>query len=197
MNFSEAFLISLIAGSKKNGNFDDFLLRNIQMVSCGTIYTISTTAKIERILWSDWNKGIYQNQVSPDLRLHNSGRSNEFEIVFDKIKKNKLPECFSNWYLGNVHCDNRNGWVSLLNFELILRFKCQFLFTLRPIIETHSDQRWNRVLVSVIQVWILKSENNYGHKIYYHLWYYDDIRLSSLEWLYMVLYLGNNRFWKW
>ena len=165
MNFSEAFLISLIAGSKKNGNFDDFLLRNIQMVSCGTIYTISTTAKIERILWSDWNKGIYQNQVSPDLRLHNSGRSNEFEIVFDKIKKNKLPECFSNWYLGNVHCDNRNGWVSLLNFELILRFKCQFLFTLRPIIETHSDQRWNRVLVSVIQVWILKSENNYGHKI--------------------------------
>ena len=130
----------------------DNLLRNIQMVSCGTIYTISTTAKIERILWSDWNKEIYQNQVSPDLRLHNSGRSNEFEIVFDKIKKNKLPECFSNWYLGNVHCDNRNGWVSLLNFELILRFKCQFLFTLRPIIETHSDQRWNRVLVSVIQV---------------------------------------------
>lgn len=72
MNFSEAFFISLIAGSKKNGNFDDCLLHNIQMVSCGTIYTISTTAKIKRILWSDWNKEIYQNQVSLDLRLHNS-----------------------------------------------------------------------------------------------------------------------------
>ena len=59
--------------------------------------------------------------------------TNEFEIVFDKIKKNKLPECFSNWYLGNVHCDNRNGWVSLSNFELFLRFEYQFLFTLRPL----------------------------------------------------------------
>ena len=30
MHISEAFLISLIAGSKKNGNFYDFLFRNIQ-----------------------------------------------------------------------------------------------------------------------------------------------------------------------
>ena len=45
MNFSEAFLISLIAGSKKNGNFYDCLFRNIKMVSRGTIYTIPTTSK--------------------------------------------------------------------------------------------------------------------------------------------------------
>ena len=167
MNFSEAFLISLIAGSKKIAiltiayfvTFRWFLVaRFIRFQRLPRLSEFFDRTETRKSIKTKYHR-------TSDCTIRMAVYTNEFKIVFDKIKKNKLPECFSNWYLGNVHCDNRNGWVSLLNFELILRFKCQFLFTLRPIIETHSDQRWNRVLVSVIQVWIVKSENNYGHKI--------------------------------